>query len=156
VYEPPALSKIPGGYNARQVDLTYINNDRAFREALLKPTTTFFLPEFYVFACTLEDKRKLVAWMKMEGNKYTNLIVFWPGKYQSHAFSVRRRCGAMTRIMELLGPTEKEKNGAIRMDALRQIRKMRAELNAMEHKVQELDDDAADRADILNDEVFCK
>lgn len=133
MYQEPVYSRIPGGLNARQVDLDYINGDRKFREAILKPTTTFFEPNNGVFACTVEDKRKLVAWLREPGNRYSNLIIFWPGKYQSHAFCVLRHHGAVTRIQELLN--EVVVGQSDRMEALRQIRKMRAELNALQTKI---------------------
>lgn len=137
MYQEPVYSRIPGGLNARQVDLDYINGDRKFREAILKPTTTFFEPNNGVFACTVEDKRKLVAWLREPGNRYSNLIIFWPGKYQSHAFCVLRRHGAVTRIQELLDEVVGQSD---RMEALRQIRKMRAELNALQTKINKARD----------------
>lgn len=128
MYEVPVLSRIPGGWNARPVDLNHINGSKAFQDAILRSTTTFYLPEYGVFACTPEDKRKLVAWMQEPGHGYNQLTIFWPGKYQSHVFTVVRRCGAMTRIMELLGPSEEDKASADRMENLKQVRKLRVEL----------------------------
>ncbi len=152
VYESPVASKIPGGYNARTVTMQSFN-DYKFVDALKLSTTTFYVPDDGVFACTLADKRKLVSWLR-DVSRYSTLIIFWPGKYQSHAFYVKRHCGLMTKIQSLLGPTEAEKSGAVRMEALRQIRKMRAELNAMELKVNEsLVDRSHPSVRAYNDEI---
>lgn len=130
-YESPVPSRIPGGYNCRQVTMDSFS-DPKFVEALKRNTTTFYIPEDEVFACTLEDKRKLLTWLR-SNSRYTEMIIFWPGKYQSHAFRVRRHAGLMTKILELLGPDANEK----RLENLRKLRKIKAELAALETELAE-------------------